>query len=337
MFTLRIYLMGLVALVPNADGDNSLAIVLPTTPSRGEDFHQPMLIYPSVGEPGAPLPPQYDAKDIASAHGRSTVLAEDGYLSVGDKRFGGIVFDQEIVTLSTPSSATAFRQLVFAGGREPSDEPTGALPGTARERLAFDWIPNLGSVSPAFGRLRETLSDMSKSSRVAALLELPGVRGSVGVYSMAKCGGMIPVVDFQIEAMGGNRSVLLQAVAEVAVIELEMEGSSAQVDIQRIATAGGAASRRSVELKPSGGMLEVLLGNLTQVGGAEQECHLHHFGMYLDLVGDGLSMPVPRATGKKVSASEIDSYPVPDVIQAVSWTKDGESRQMCTLAVINPK
>jgi len=347
MFILRIYLMGLVALVPHIDGDNSLALVLPASRS-----HLPAVVFPC---PSGPALCDLDAPSIAYDLGITTNLDSDGLLAFEDERFGAMELDGAVLSLSTPAKPDARHELVFASGRvSRASDVTGSVPETSHEARAFDWVPRVAAVFPDHGSLRGSLSDLHKQGVIASYLELRNVRGVASVYALTEMGQMIPAFRFRVfHSFGGYRSVIRQAVAEVVIVDLEMEGAAAELKVQR------KDGCHSVALTPVDGRAEILIGNLAPFGFYSGNS-LPHFKMYFPLTGaEPGSMEEPMATGKEVSESEVfsevpmRSQPVPDIAATVSYQPklqsstgregrrsvpfDGYARELCTLAVVNPQ
>jgi len=334
MVTVRLFLMGLVALVPS-ENPNKLMVVVPDVQTLTQHKHVAVFAWDrrnhdKVGE----------AVEIA------TQLNVDG-------GFGGHLLKGHVITID-PMTADDLR---FEGGvsNGPSRRRMTAAMPEIDSAHAVSWIPSMKTLTGGEGSLGKAYVG-NDAAVVAARLSLSEKGGRVMTFSFADDGLQVPAMRFVGLGWTPVRTCR-QAVADVAVIEMTYREDELPKGVVVFAGHGyGAAPGWQVELTPylENGQkrIDVLVGNLTPMGGPVKarapEATLH-FDLYNGMLAHPPSYRdrlLPVVGGAAMRADGVDpSYcNLPPLLQAVSRgpcekglpPKAGIARPICMLATFEP-
>lgn len=337
-FTLRLFVMGLVALVPSKD-HRSLSLVLPN-----DAEHFPVLICDPASE------------------GCTMNLAEEvtTSLRVRDQP-RGVVLNGSEVTFEGLQPATEHGQgLAPARGERRRHFLLGLanLPKAAQEIQDFSWVPTMRRISARAATIDPTYLQNPDPKKLSGLVKLTGVQGTVRVFSLAEIASTTQCfgnADLAVVKYKGNkwysRSRMRQAAADILLIEIPVVAKELTVAL----SAGGGPQKTKLTLKPKnpGQTVDILIGNITALGneGAftaeEQQRALsghfkHYYGLAMGFDPAKDPVRLPRIGRRRVPARGLDPRleDMPEVIRVVSVEKDSEGvggacRPMCTFCIFD--
>ena len=359
MFTLRIFVMGLVALVKGPD-DGSLTIVLQQVYDHASR-HYPVLIYPRGPEcqPGSAdgACQAYDAATIAvrlMAKGNALLDKDDNqtWLRHEDKQFGGVLLDGRRLRLRNAAHG-ALEFVLDARRHHPGDE-RGALPTSAEELEDFSWVPDMAQIWPQDTYAAPSMVDQPSRVQVAGIFQLTGVRGKVKTYKVADTSTCTLVdrkptiysIDFRTpqQAAASTGGVLRQALAEILLIEVQVAGPEA---VMKILPLKDSPARQlapiSLRPDPQSGTADVLVGNLVplpELAGCDYSPDPHHFDVYYQLAAergstaDDHALPFPgvhKIPSAGINPSVHDLPPIVKVVSVKEPITGVYNRPVCTL------
>ena len=349
MFLLRLFITGLVALVPSADGKNLTLVVQEL---RADDpKHIPMLLFPCKAAGCA-----YDVAYIAKGLNLKENINNDGLLFWETETFGGVrMKGMEVFISNLPPGA-----LSLVGARRSNRllDWLGAVPQTRTEGMDISWVPSMKNIVPRAGTMGPQFIWDPSEKEVAGILKLHDIQGEVKSYSFSKTlesvpGGLdtfVRSLSFKTKHswIGSPR----QVVTDTAVIEIPIYSSYIELSVQPF---GGSRSD-IVKVEPTKGIVNVLIANLTPIPSVEDEKRMvrssassahsaSHFPLYLRLAEtSGLlgedeksTAPVLGMKSRKILAREAECES-PGIIKAVSLRtheSGGLHRTICTLVTFD--
>lgn len=252
MFTLRIYLMGLVALV-RRDGGRKLDIVLPIAGGTGHDQHVPILLYPYADEETTP---SGDIPSIAGALGVAGNVHEGRLACLGPQgqvlqEFGGMLLNGESISVKGAISGSV--QLADPVGR-PSG--TDVEPNNPSEREGLAWVPRLAEVAGTDLVLKEGVLANPGKNHVSATMSLNELQGRLFSYHLAMmCEGNVPKI-FHLEFKDPAKPTqpplpFSHPATDICVLDLKVSGDEVTLKTSPFADAG--IQSRSVKLRGNDG------------------------------------------------------------------------------------
>lgn len=351
-FTLRIFIMGLVA-VAQDDSNSQLAIILQKAEhghaheaySKEEIAsvkHIPILIYP-CGEGCDPR----DAAAIGNSEHVNVpdhVEEETGrlFLQAGNEGareyFGGLLLSGERVGFSNTQAGSAsclqgLRGKTWFGAQN-------RLPKTELELEDCSWIPHMGRVSPRARFIRKDVVENPSDSEIAGLLRLKGVLSTLRVFSLAdrarRDKDMIYSFKFKEPGVFEKR-VSKQGLADILVLDVPIKSDMTTITLEKF----GGHGARFVELRPRNGaeIVEIFLGNVVPLD-IRQEVPVplspvEHFKLYYSLAEAGTDVEIrfPHPGRHKVLRSKVERRKLPSVITLLNGGCDGSGgtcRPICT-------
>ncbi|HET9765370.1 MAG TPA: hypothetical protein VFS60_00910 [Thermoanaerobaculia bacterium] len=265
-FVLRILISGLVGIVPSADGKEATVVLVGVDHayhlSDGSALaaHRPMLL--ARGQSCDGDCPTEDAEVAKHLFAEKTSLQASQALAAAVE--GGGVWQLAGVDLSVRATNAAhpLPPLVLHDGARASAGAAKSAPAHANDREDLSWLADLDQLYPQGGGIRpEVLGSHPPADLVAARLRLGG--GRVYTYRVASVGGKAAPIAFQRLDGEGTASSYQQAVATWVAVDIAIDGDS----VELVEDAFGGGRRRSMTLRPQGGVVEVALLNLPQLGG----------------------------------------------------------------------
>ncbi|HTQ80709.1 MAG TPA: hypothetical protein VMM92_11980 [Thermoanaerobaculia bacterium] len=344
--TLRIFLMGLIALAPSPDG-KSLAILLPQ--SGGSHF--PMVVFPcdKTADCGIGMQSKQVYKDLSLPPAN---LSCD-LLVFNKKTFGA-------VEVGTGGSEIKIQPLP-AGKIEMGKSRShlwltrwwfhlrGDIPASTEESANHSWIPSLSAIAPcAKGQLKpDSIQSLKAARSLAAYVKLDGILGTLKSFSVAsmkeytdgECNKPVcnPVQDDYVPTVSFSPSdvsfvAMNQAVADVVVIE-----TVSTKDLKILVEDTGG---KPIQIVPkTGDTTDILIGNLFPPSNIKtcDKSGLGHFEMYSKLLHD-CKLPVPHVGwySTRIAKSKIGQAPkdLPGVLRVVSEESPsggGLARPICSV------
>jgi hypothetical protein len=319
--TLRIFLMGLVALVPS-ENPKALTVVLPNATSHQ---HVPVLVWDphNSGEAG-------DGAEIKKQ--LSLAEAPNGYLLHG----------QEIALARDEGPA-----LSFTGGVSGRANRR-LLPAMPRARDAgdFSWVLSMEQLTDGGGQISKEYYGRDPGM-VAGRMTLE--HGTVKTFGFADTNGAVRAMRFVGMGRGSLRTTR-QAVADVAVVEVKYSGwKQGDEVVFELTSLRNGADKQEIHLAADDkGEINVLLGNLSPLSCAalEQPSPAAHFDLYYSLLAhprDCAGRQLPQL-GRAMSGRDVDPGldRLPTVLQVVSKSacggdnKGGIARPICMITSFQP-
>jgi hypothetical protein len=332
MFTLRIFLIGMMAFVPTRD-QKTLYVLLPNV-----DPHHALLAL--------------DKRDMASG-GEATANQWSEVAPVvngaeNDNAFAWFLKEDRLEVLD--SAGNPLELVTPKLGK--------AMPATKEEGRSISWVPSLQDVSPQIdATLDPSLLTAPSKDRLFALLTLQ--HGKVVTYDLTRypdtkgrnTGDLVKFAyapgSPDTPAAGCSR-----ALAEIVVVEIPVSGPS--VSLRRLPFSGGAGTSLTLKPRADQKTVDVLLANLTPSSQAElrKRSSPLHFAHYYDLLktppaAQGLRL-IPKACGdvsvraKKTNGKKRRSEPAVVAPPEVYFmtVKDGPraslARPICAATFLNP-
>jgi hypothetical protein len=323
--TLKVYLMGLEALVPTKQ-DQGLTVLLQRTPS-GHTFHLPVLVWDPavvtamVTQDGVPVNDQGDdIRDRLTVKGATGLVLDGEEISVeGTKRGKVRVNDHPGRPWYTPF--------------------VGAIPTDSEKLASTAWIPKINDVSRQVGPVKADVFNSPDPQKVAALLH---ISADASLAAVRLAGSTEDAFNFTFKKSGDDHPLFGHrgAIADVAVLEVPVDAAEVTVTLRAFGSTSNRAHERRIVLTPVAGArsIDLLLGNLTplaqniKIVGAPVE----HFALYYELTQNEGNAPkrIPFAGRNKKRGSE----KIPKVISSVSEpcdpAKGGVCRPICGLVML---
>jgi len=305
-FTLRLFVMGLVALANDPYGD-SLTLVLPQNCE-----HHPILICDT------------------SAQGCNShrLRGDQGRLIKGKIRgrgkIRGFYLDNEEVTIDGGDAGVLERvddrwdPLWFHHIR-------GALPDDGREASDISWTPTMAHILKKAGVIKSDVLLRPAANQIAALLTFSGIKGRIKTFHMAENCGKVSSLTF---TEGGTKLwSCKQALADILVIEIPINQQYATLTVSKY---GNSYAKRSMYLAPKEGerVVDVLLGNLTPLAYArdiynnkENLVAVPHFRRYYNLSAQEIdqgSFRIPVRGHMGELGTKVNPQSLPPLLRSVS-------------------
>lgn len=307
MWTLRIYLMGLVALVPvDRDGRAELVILLQKHASAAmEHQHHAVL----VCDPGTEGCKPGEGGDIQEA------LKLD-YMPHG--------FFLDGVEIEIEQGGIGEVEYAFEGHRPWFfHKLMGVVPGKWRAARDAWWIPRMRDILPEAAAVKpgyiEEEADGIPPEKISARMRVR--EGRVWVYSLADVDQKVRSMTFKTIGSGMTMYGVKQAVADIVAVDIPIrEGGRVVIYATPF---GGERGQRLFKLKPrqTQEYVEILLGNLTPLRGGVKAEPASHFALYADLSKNQVGrVPVPHLGRRKCPQREVEEsdFELPEVIRSVS-------------------
>jgi hypothetical protein len=325
-FTLRLFVMGLVAVVKGAE-PGSLTLVLQNAAN-----HIPILICD-------PYNCTLDPKHINQGPDIENLLN----LESGDVT--GYILEEEEITLKGVEQGSV-RAVEEMWKPHWYDYWTGAVPANRNEAVSFGWIPYMKEVMSDAEFIEEDYLLKPWDYEVAGILPLKGLAASVSSFHLVEIDGSVCSLTFMKPPERLKMHSVKRALPDVLLIEIPVNQPNVTISLEEY---GDASSTRSMQTQPEYGArsVDVLLGNITpcEMGGNTSPS-IDHFNHYYDMSAVPISngrRQFPRKGWKCVDANLVNPKEEPPVLDAVSCTgefsadfkrhpKGGLSRPMCTFS-----
>lgn len=345
MFTLRLFVMGLVAIVPSDNG-NDLMLVVPETCKLGEnprqcapfdpwdkDRHYPILICDTKDS---------DCRVKAGADQWSAIASDLGL----DPQGSGLGFTLHGEHLTVLHAEPGFVDL-------PRDrfqarwhhKVIGSVPRAFTSAADAQWVPSIEALNRESALIDERHLIRPETTEIAALLSFHGVESSALNYNYPPIGNAerawVRSLTFRHSGLLGPLTAVRHAAPDVFLVEVIVPGPYVELMLKPFDQA--TSTVRKLRVKPLDGhaTVDVLLGNLTRLQQGNPHdvrvgSKVSHFEVYHRLSEEPpLSRPkLPRIGYRKVDACDV-TRPRPSVIDLVSkWGRGagGADRPVCTTA-----
>lgn len=332
MFTLKLYLMGLIGLVRVGDG---FFFVLPNAHhphSESDMVHVPVLVC------------DHNANTKCDVTGgnqwiqvRDALRIED----VGPEPPVALLLNGETLELAGAASGPLKQPPpVDFGILAPFQ---GACPEDHEEARSLSWLPDLDKIEPKAAFIDPSHLRPHNMDEVVAVMPLLA-RGKLRGFnfSFLEEGGdnLVHSLTFK---QPGTKPLMTRRHASPDVLEVvvEVEAAEAQIHLRPF-TGAGAGRTLTIKSLQAGGEAIVLLGNLTPFPKEGEEppeqkvgSEVGHFRLYYRLSkGKPSTAPlkVPHIGKRTVPARDVNPKPLPEVLNLVSASRSGVERPICTFA-----
>lgn len=293
-FVLRIFFSGLIALLPNADGDE-VTVLLINTPHEyamagGATMahHVPIVVARAASCQG---PCKADANGSSDSYNSiAQFLFAKKTPQLAQTALDGAILGGGAWTLagSDLKLVGPEESLEVVSGVRKLDEngvPT-LVPGSPDERRDFTWVADLCSVVPGMEGLKAALTSATPPDNlIAARFKLRS--GKLFTYSVVKIDGKARPVHFRKPSGEGPDAPYTQALATWVAAEIRVPGEFVELIDQKFSDS---TQQRSMKLYPQNGVVEMAVLNLppfeAPAPGAEttHPAPGQHFQIYYDLV-----------------------------------------------------
>lgn len=279
---LRLFLIGLIALVP--DKEKGAVTVVLREMRQAKEIHYPVLIYQC-------------SDDVAMSQ---CGILEGDELEVNDilnesSVFGGRIILGEQIRIAGGADGA----LSFAPGRDRGwfgrtiNSVRGDLPNDRRDGKGFSWVPEMSNISPRHGRIASRHLANPSAREIAGVLDLRDIKGTVSTFGFVDMGCQIYSFTFKQSAESPSLIDDKQALADITLIEIPLQGDEATLTF----TSFGGEPAPPLILRDSDGdsLIDVVLGNLPPY--EDLDCSdMHatadmHFALYYPLAD--LASPGP--------------------------------------------
>lgn len=346
MITLRIFLMGLVALVPQEVRGRRTMTVLLQDAQHGSHKHIPVLIYEEKRRVCEPMPNCQigDGNKIARL------------LNRGERSSPGLLLKGVDIEVQNADTG-GMRLLENAYKKRFYHSWLGVVPRTAQAGNDFGWVPRMEDVVPGSHKVRcDVLT--APAGKLAGKLLLQG--GHLSSFGLVDVRGFVRSLTFKKPGSVGPLRGEKHALGDTAVVDLKVCGDEVVIKLKPFADG----EPQTLTLKPDHGLdtVEILLGNLTPlVKKVDRSKPAEHFALYTELSANPKTpqeIKIPhlgwrrmkiRRTAIEVatpevirSVSAVGSAPAVSRVRAVpgmagiSGGEGGTNRPICTLAVMAP-
>lgn len=316
MLTLRIFMIDLIAFVPDGGG---LWALLPE--ARKEkvlnettiESHFPVVLFDTDEE---------DAGDWDEVKPKLNLF--------GERRGRIWLLEREEVRISA--------QILSDPLTLGANTPPGVLPNSgSREDAA--WIPRMQNIAPAAAQVDPAcLASPTNTNRIVARMRIPAGLLRTVRFAGTRTPSRIRPFTFRTgastPAIGSAR-----AIADAVVVDLRV-GDSAVV-FESVGLEDGAP-RRQFTLTPRGNsrVVNVLLGNLSPLNPAQpDETSGPHFARYYDLSAQAVQQrPIPfvEPNGGFVQSIKVNTRKTPLFLRQIHQARLGAiNRQICTFAMLS--
>lgn len=311
MATLRLFIMGFAALVPNVNMDSTNIELVVSLPKA--DDHMAELVYEraSLGRECA---------------GGDEPRVVDG-CAVCVRELPGFRVHFEGITGSgwEPSQP--------ANGKPPASNAVNGVVPTRTNLSDFDWMPTMSSLSTTTGAIHRRFLGLESAQGLASLVLVDG-RASASVYSVAdvyetdETGTLAPVIhsmNFKADPTDWLVWGLKQAMADLVLVEVPLANEAAGVTLEFCLLSNPATCPYSLVLNPVGNpkRVEVLIGNSMEVSKDPPSCgdqdHHQHFYSFFDLRDKlAATQKKPYCGAPTVTPADLGEPELPCVVTAVS-------------------
>jgi hypothetical protein len=328
MFFLKVFIMGLIALVDNGHG--SITLVLQST--SGQHEHFPVLIYPCGGDCTTPG----QAIDIHRHLKLPPNNLMGNKLRTRNATFGGVLLAGQEVTFSGTSPGQISQLRV---DKLTNIAPFGEVPLSPFNGSDFSWIPQMKEISPLASTILPDVIYFPSAAKVSGLVRLSGIEGiikPVHFASVERNDGLDWVVPVAFRKSSCTPiAAIRRALPDVLMLRIPINSAKVKISVNNF--TGGTPF--SIDLSPRavGESVDILVGNLTPVGSPKLENRLEHFGLYYELAENAASNDRVEGFIKRFGRhvkSIIVNPPLSDVVKVVSVDSGpsggGLSRPMCT-------
>ena len=298
--TVRIFLMGLVALAP-ANGDRQLTVVLP---NAADHDHTAVFVW---------NPANYDGdKGHGAAIQKRLELRETPY---------GYLMNGYTIEMEPPGS----EPLEFLGGLQGGHSHrrlTAAIPNEGNAKH-FSWVPSMERLTDGLGHMDRAYFSGADPRLVAARMKL--AYGTAQTYSFADTFRMVRAVRF----IGMGKLPMLaarQAVADVILIEVEVPRAAVIFHVRKLDAKPEDDDVYKVRLEPEENVatIDVLVGNVTRPpttchpGMPDPALHFAHYNSMLALRSEYHDRLLPRVGEAIMPSDGVDPAALPLVLSVVS-------------------
>jgi hypothetical protein len=345
MITLRIFLMGLVTLMPQeVKGRRTITILLQE--ARHEHHpHIPVLIYEEAQRVCTPMP----ACQVGDGYEIATLLNRE-------RRSPGILLKGVDIQVQNADEG-GVQLLEGTYDKRFYHSWLGVVPRTAEACNDFGWISHLEDVVPGSHKVRSDVLT-APAGKLAGRLLLQG--GKLSTFGLADLQGFVRSMTFKkLGSMGPLRGEK-HALGDTAVVDLKVSGDKVEILLQPF-----SGSPQTLTLEPAEGsdVVEILLGNLTPLmDNVDKSKPAEHFALYTKLSDNPKTpqeMKIPHLGWGviKIRRSAVETAATPEVIRSISaigstravakakampgmagisGDEGGTNRPICTLGVMAP-
>lgn len=328
-FILRIYFLGLIAFVPNEEGDRMTALVVNVRDAYyatdGTRFppHFPALLAPAGRCQGECIE---DLQNVANhLFDRGTISSSPeslrqlkGFLGGG----GAWAINGEEITIDLPTDPRETRSgLKMVLDQRPSVRLSGALPPslpkTPSEGEDFSWVAEIGQILPEAAQVDPDCLGNNEKDLIAGRMRL--TTGTAKTYRLVQFKDLLPQFSFQPLVSSSKPAAYSQGLAEIVAVDIPVSGCEVTLTARKI----GSCETRSMKLSPSdcnsGQVLEIALVNLPDdlFRPRGEQAHAHgepsnvgtHFELFYELSDRRPSWRqrvVPTANAEGVSPRSVD-------------------------------
>ncbi len=366
MVTLRIFLVGLIALVADKE-KGTLGVVLLDT-GFGHHTHA-VKHYPLIFNACKNVKDSTDRRNcgvkdydpLVAARVLSKPTADYGVTRLLNDRISISDAIQPCCSQNPPQECQADCRVKFAGGRRrpfydrAGDSFAGNVPGKREEAEDFSWVPEMQSVDPAYSRYKFDVSG-EIPGRVAGLLEVTNKEAFASTFGFVDMNDLVPSFTFKRLSSEHPMSDYRQALADVVLIKIPL-GENVQ-DVKLILDGKdeqGNPLQRKISLTVFGdeSFIDIVVGNIAPLFDgptcATPPLADEHFEQYYELARAKLPVlreaQIPfigRRTEKKINV-EVDSPPVLSFVEAPVCNvsagglhPSSSNRPICTQVVFEP-
>lgn len=329
MFTLRIYFLGLIAFVPNQEGDRMTALIVNVRDAYyatdGTRFppHFPALLAPAGRCQGEC---SQDLQDVANhLFDRGTRPSATESLRQLQSFLGGggaWAVDGEEITIELPADTRETRSgLKLVLDRRPVAKGPGLspvpLPNTQDQGEDFSWVAEIDQILPEAAQIDPDCLGDNKKGLIAGRMRL--TTGTAKTYRLVYFNELLPRFSFQPLVPGPKPADYSQGLAEIVAVDIPVSGCEVTLTAKKI----GSCETRSMKLSPgdcsSSPVMEIALVNLPDdvFRPRGEQAHAHestsnmgtHFELFYELADRRPSWRqrvVPKAGAEGVNPDLID-------------------------------
>jgi hypothetical protein len=301
MLTLRIFLIGLIALIPN-EKSGSLGVAL--LDARNEHTpHLPVVIYNCKNIPDEGARSECGLKDPGECKEDDNECKERSSLIsfLGkDGNFDALLLHHDRIFLRGAQPCCGLgncrggecevdyisgrRRLVYDNLISPF---MGDAPRTREEAEDISWVPSMSKVS-----FQSRSFDRDHISQnlpgLAGFLNIDGLKATVSTFGLVDFDQMIPSFTFKKLASGRPITDYRQALADIVLVSLPLGESISKVTIE-LASDSGWPRKVDLEVNGKDQSIDIVVGNLAPLLTEGVDCEFHgpivdeHFELYYRL------------------------------------------------------
>lgn len=319
MITLRIFLIGLIALVPDF-GHGTLKVVLQDV-RETHSPHYAMIVYECKN-----LPDEESRKTCGTVTHNGLSPRVLSYSSKFDYR----LLDHEFVRLS--GAVPGF--LTFKRGSRKGQIGsgiTGSVPRNREEAQDFSWVPEMAKISPRHSKINNDLLGEGLGGQIAAVIDLRNAEGSVSVFGLVDIDQEVRSFTFKRRASDSPLIDNRQALADVTLIEIAVPLFGEDIEKAPSVTFNvkgrhGKSSNLELALAPYEKSIDVVIGNLAPFLKRGNACDApepifdEHFEFYYELAAapppEYREAEIPFKGRKKAPKMNLE-YPPPPIVDFI--------------------